>query len=274
MPFGSTTSQSQTVQISSSSGASIPYHGLLERDLAERQPDQRVDVAEPGHLGLRQRDGSSVSTTPYTGTITVSPNNSDAGLYSIPITVSLTVTGATSTIYAGPAALLFSYQATQAVPPSATGAVDQHQRARIYGQHHAMPGQSNCPTTNWLSATRVRAVTPATFSVSVATTGMTAGFCTGTVIVTYNNGTNANTSVNIPVTVDISATPLLTVTPPFGFGVVTATAGIEHGDRKPDLDAVRTDRRCVFRPPPLRRTLRRPGCSWDTLRAPRSSICR
>jgi uncharacterized protein (TIGR03437 family) len=56
---------------------------------------------------------------------------------------------------------------------------------------------------------------------------MTGGSCSGTVIVTYNNGTNGNSTVLIPVMVDISttATPLLTITPPFGFGVVTASTG-------------------------------------------------
>jgi hypothetical protein len=84
---------------------------------------------------------------------------------------------------------------------------------------------SNCPTSNWLSATTNQNVTPATLSVSVATTGMTSGFCSGNVIVTYNNGVNGNTTAIIPVLVDVSATALLTVTPPFGFGVFTATTG-------------------------------------------------
>ena len=84
---------------------------------------------------------------------------------------------------------------------------------------------SNCPSTTWLSATPNQNVTPATLSIGIVTSGMTSGFCTGTVMVTYNNGSSANTTVNIPVTVDIASTPLLTITTDNGFGVVTATVG-------------------------------------------------
>ena len=54
---------------------------------------------------------------------------------------------------------------------------------------------------------------------------MTAGTCSGTVTVTYNNGTSANATVQIPVMVNISATALITVTPDFAFGYFTATSG-------------------------------------------------
>ena len=53
---------------------------------------------------------------------------------------------------------------------------------------------------------------------------MSAGFCTGQVNVTYNNGSQ-NTTTMINVYVDISTTSLLTVTPDPGFGAVTATVG-------------------------------------------------
>ncbi len=152
------------------------------------------------------------------------PNNSDYGLYSIPISVSVTVSGATSTIYAGPDALLFSYQTTQTSPSLQLVQLTSNGTLGFTVTTTTMAA-SNCPGTNWLSATQNQGVTPATLSVSVATSGMTSGFCTGNVIVTYNNGSNANSTVIVPVTVDISSTSLLTVTPPFGFGVVTATAG-------------------------------------------------
>lgn len=224
VPFGTTTSQQQTVQVTSSTGATIPY--LLQTNVTwlTLNPVSGTTSANPVFSVFVNTTGLAVSSTPYTATIAVIPNNSDYGLYSIPITVTVTVTGATSTIYAGPDALLFSYQTTQAAPGvqlvqlTSTGTVG-------FTVSTTTMAASNCPTTNWLNATQSQNVTPATLSVSVSTTGMTAGFCSGNVIVTYNNGMNANSSVIIPVTVDIAATPLLTVTPPYGFGVVTATAG-------------------------------------------------
>ncbi len=226
VPFGTSSTQAQTVQVTSTNGASIPY-------VVQAQPTVSWLVINPTSGSTSQNPifsvyvnptGLAISNTPYTATILVSPNNSDAGLYSIPITVSATVTGATSTIYAGPGALLFSYQSTQAVPPLQLVQLTSTSVLGFSVTTTTMAA-SNCPTSNWLSATQSQGVTPATLSVSVATTGMTGGFCSGTVSVTYNNGTNANSTVIIPVTVDIAATPLLTVAPPFGFGVVTATAG-------------------------------------------------
>lgn len=224
VPFGTTTSQSQTVQISSSSGASIPY--LLQSNVTwlSVNPTSGSTSSSPVFSVFVNASGLSVSNTPYTATILVIPNNSDSGLYSIPISVSVTVTGATSTIYAGPEALLFSYQTTQSAPALQLVQLTSTSTLGFTVTTTTMAA-SNCPTTNWLNATQSQGITPATLSISVAASGMTAGFCTGNVIVTYNNGTNANSTVIVPVTVDISATSLLTVTPPFGFGVVTATAG-------------------------------------------------
>jgi uncharacterized protein (TIGR03437 family) len=225
VPLGTTSSAAQTIQISSSSGASIPYQAQPSASWLTVFPQSGTTSSNPTISVSINAAGLSVSNTPYTGTITVSPTNSDAGLYNIQIAVSVTVTGATSTIYAGPGALLFSYETAVTPTPLAVQLVQLTSNSTVgFSVTTTTMGANNCPTSNWLNATQNQSVTPATLSVSVATTGMTAGFCTGTVIVTYNNGTNANTSVNIPVTVDISSTALLTVSPPFGFGVVTATA--------------------------------------------------
>lgn len=224
VPFGTSTSQTQSVQVSSSSGASIPYLVQSNVSWLVINPTSGSTTQNPVFSVYVNASGLSISSTPYTATILVIPNNTDYGLYSIPISVSVTVSGATSTIYAGPQALLFSWQTTQAAPPLQ---LVQLTSTSVLGfaVTTTTVAASNCPTTNWLNATQSQSITPATLSVSVATAGMTAGFCTGNVIVTYNNGTSANATVIIPVTVDIAATSLLTVTPPFGFGVVTATSG-------------------------------------------------
>jgi len=231
VPLGTTSSQVQTIQVSSSSGASIPYQVQSNVSwLTLNPPASGTTAANPVLSVSVNAAGLSVSNTPYAGIITLSPNNSDAGLYNIQIAVSVTVTGATTTIYAGPQALLFSYETAVTPTPLPVQLVQLTSNTTVgFSVTTTVMGASNCPTANWLNATQNQSVTsnsqPATLSVSVATTGMTAGFCTGNVIVTYNNGTNASSTVIIPVTVDISSTAMLTVTPPFGFGVVTATAG-------------------------------------------------
>jgi uncharacterized protein (TIGR03437 family) len=224
VPFGTISSQSQTIAIGSSTGASIPYTLSTNVNWLTLSPINGNTSANPIINVSVNASGLAVSSTPYMAIINIAPTNSDFGLYSIPIAVSVTVTGAISTIYAGPAALLFGYQTTQS-PPQAQLVQLTGTTTLGFSVSTTTMGGSNCPTTNWLGATPNQMATPATMSVSVATTGMTSGFCTGSVIVTYNNGTNANTTVIIPVTVNISATPLLTVTPPFGFGVVTASSG-------------------------------------------------
>jgi uncharacterized protein (TIGR03437 family) len=220
IPFG-TTPQSQQVQLSSSNGASVPYTVLTNQSWLRTSVSNGTTAQNSVLTITADPTGLNVNPQPYTGTVTIFPANGDQ--YSLQVAVSLTVTSATTTLFAAPAALLYSYQTTQAPPnlqlvglssPTTTG----------FSVTTTNQSASNCPTSNWLVASANQFVTPATLSVSVLTTGMTAGFCSGTVIVTYNNGAQ-NTTVNIPVFVDIASTPLLTVTPDPGFGVVTASSG-------------------------------------------------
>jgi uncharacterized protein (TIGR03437 family) len=224
VPLGTTTSQQQTITVSSS-GGSIPYSvSSNQLWLIVAPPTTGNTTQNPTFSVYVNAAGLATSQTPYTGILTVSPTNSDAGLYNIQIAVSLTVTSATTQILAGPDQVLFSYQTTKTAPAAQLVQLTSSIATGFSVTTTPNPG-SNCPTTNWLTATPSQNVTPATLSISISTTGMTAGFCTGTVNVTYNNGVNPNTSVLIPVTVDIAATSLITVTPPFGFGVATASFG-------------------------------------------------
>ncbi len=225
VPFGSTVTQSQSVQLSSSNGSSVPYQAQTNQSWLSVSPTSGTTSSNSTLTIFVNPSGLNVSTTPYTGTVTVTPNNSDFGLYSVQINVSVTVTSATTTIYAAPDALLFSYETTVSSPAVQSQQVILSSPGTVQFSASAiqMTG-SNCPTATWLGVSANQNVTPATLTISVNGAGMTAGFCTGTVIVTYNNGSsNENTSVNIPVTVDIAPTPLLTIAPSSGFGVVTAT---------------------------------------------------
>jgi uncharacterized protein (TIGR03437 family) len=221
IPFGSVVTQSKQINVTSSP-AGVPYTVATNQTWLTVEP---ASGTSPNAFFLYvDASNLAVSSTPYVGTVTVYPNNADYGLYSVPITVSLTITSASTQIYAAPDALLFSDQTTltgpglQLVELSSTAAVG-------FSVTTTTTTASNCPTTNWLTWTASQDITPATLSISAATAGMTSGTCAGTVTVTYNNGTNNNATLAIPVTVDIGATPLLTVTPDLGFGVFTATVG-------------------------------------------------
>jgi uncharacterized protein (TIGR03437 family) len=222
VPFASTTTQSQSIQVTSSNGASIPYLVQTNQTWLTTTPTSGTTVANSVLTVTVNASGLAVSNTPYTGTITLYPENGDT--YVVQINVTLTVTAATSTLYAAPAALLFSYETTKAPPGVQLVSLSSTGSASFTVTTNTM-NASNCPTSNWLTAAPNQTITPATLTVSVQTSGMASGFCTGTIIITYNNGATANATVNIPVTVDIASTALLTVTPANGFGVVNATYG-------------------------------------------------
>jgi uncharacterized protein (TIGR03437 family) len=227
IPFGSTNSMQQSVQLTSSNGTSIPYSVLTSQTSGSlwltASPSSGNTTSNANLTVSANASGLSVSSTPYTGTVTITPSNGDN--YSIVINVSLTVTSATSAIYAAPAQLLFSYETTQSA--TLQPQVVQLTSAGTLGftVTASTMGGSNCPNANWLQVTPNSNVTPASLTINAVTSGMTAGFCTGTVQVTYNNGSSANTTTLIQVVVDIASTPLLTVTPSAAFGVVTATFG-------------------------------------------------
>jgi len=222
LAFGSTVTQSQSVQVTSSNGSSIPYSAQASALWLSVSPTTGNTANNSVLTITANASGLAVQSTPYMGTVTLYPQNGDN--YTVQINVQLTVTGQTSTIYAAPATLLFSYQTTQNMP--GLQLVQLESAAPVsFTVGVAQMNASNCPTSNWISLETNQSVTPATLSVGIVTSGMTSGFCTGTITVTYNNGSSANTTVNIPVTVDIASTPLLTVTPDNGFGVITATVG-------------------------------------------------
>ena len=87
-------------------------------------------------------------------------------------------------------------------------------------------GAANCGTTNWLSALAQQSPleTPNTVIVSVSTTGMTAGTCTGTVRLAYN-GVSGATETDVQVTLFVSSSALLSLSLPQGFGLATTAVG-------------------------------------------------
>ena len=154
----------------------------------------------------------------FTGNITVKPTNGDA--YSENIAVSAAVT-TTSQLTAGPADLLFSYLAGALTVPAP-------QMVQIQSSGQPTPftvttATSNCGAS-WLMAASSNSTTPAALTVTVAPNGIAPGICSGTVTLNYNSGTGQAT-LPILVTVAVSGTSELIVSPPLGFGVESVTQG-------------------------------------------------
>lgn len=147
---------------------------------------------------------TGLTAGPYTGTLTINSPTAPNGPQVV--TVTLLVTSATQ-ITALPAALVFNYQTTQPVP--------QAQQVRLSTAFAAVNFSVTTSVTScngpWLTVTPTSGTTTSTISVSVNPAGLPVGTCMGTVSVA--SGTAGNTPLNIPVTLNISNTPLLNISP-------------------------------------------------------------
>ncbi len=162
-------------------------------------------------------NSSGLTVGNFTGNITVKPTNGDP--YSENIAVSVAVS-AISQLTAGPADLLFSYQAGQVASPAA-------QTVQIQSSGQPVPFTLTTATTNcganWLTVVSNASTTPATLTISVATVGMSPGVCSGTV--TVNNNSGSGQKLPILVTVAVSNSSELVVSLPAGFGVESVAQG-------------------------------------------------
>ncbi len=162
-------------------------------------------------------DPSGLTIGNHTAIITLTPTNGDQ--YSLTITATITITDV-SELTAGPSVLRFSHQIGQS-PPQA-----QNVRLDTVGQpttFTVQSGTTNCGS-NWITTNTSGNMTPAVLSVSVNVSGMQAGICSGSVTVSFDAG-STQSSITIPVTVDVSTNALLRVSVPQGFGVVTVQQG-------------------------------------------------
>jgi len=154
----------------------------------------------------------------YAGKLTIRPANGDA--YSLTLTVALSVT-TTANVTIGPPVLFFSFQTGGAPPPSQIIQISSSAGQAI--TFSAAAAITNCPA-GWLTASSSATSTPAIVTVSVSTTGMTPGICSGSVTFTYNAGLGQQ-SVSVPVTVAVSASAELSVSLPAGIGNQSVQAG-------------------------------------------------
>lgn len=167
---------------------------------------------------------STLPVGTQTGHLTVTPNNSDASLYSLTITVTLTI-GNTAQVTAGPPLLVFSWETTQSPPAAQNVELFTTGQAAAFTLSTSTASASNCPS-GWLAAGSNSATTQnGIVSVSVSTTGMTPGVCSGTVTVNYPAGSATPQQLPIPVIVNVSNSALLSISMPQGFGIINAAQG-------------------------------------------------
>ena len=168
---------------------------------------------------------SGLAVGPYTGHLTVTPNNSDANLYNLVVTVTLNV-GNTAQVSAGPPLLVFSYQTSQNPPSAQVVQLLTQGQPSAFLLTSSVTASAGCPA-NWLSATANSLTSPqnATLTVAANIQGMTPGTCAGSVTVSYPASSLTPTTLVIPVTMNISNSALLSINFDAGFGTVTTPAG-------------------------------------------------
>jgi hypothetical protein len=225
LTFATSASQipaSQTVQVSLPAGgnpigisatSNVPW--LTVSSSSQVTPVTLTVAADPAGLAAGT----------YNGIITVRPTNGDQ--YAIPISVALTVTGTPPLLTSGPPVLLFTNQIGQGAPPAQLLQLNSNAQVLSFATSTTSTTTTNCPA-NFLQASALSAnpSTPSAVAVSVNPAGLTAGMCSGTITVTYGNpgATGPIGSIQVPVIVETSATPLLSISVPAGFGFETANS--------------------------------------------------
>jgi uncharacterized protein (TIGR03437 family) len=139
----------------------------------------------------------------YNGTINVSSTNAGNASLSVPVTLTIT---AGALLQLSPGALSFAYQIGQAQPSAQTVNV-----ASDSGSVGYTISATTTTGLNWLNLSTNTGTTPGNFVVSVNTTSLTPGPYSGTVTVTPNG--SAGPAQTIPVTLVVSNTALLLVSP-------------------------------------------------------------
>jgi uncharacterized protein (TIGR03437 family) len=153
----------------------------------------------------------------HTSSLIVRPGNGDQYFHQVFVSFSI---ADLPDLEAGPATLLFSHQ-TGASPPQAQQVALRSTGAPI--NFVAFTSTSNCGPA-WLSAVPSQTITPATLTVFVTTAGMTPGVCSGAIELRFDAGQGLE-SLQIPVTVAVSSSPMLRVTLAPGFGLVSVVRG-------------------------------------------------
>ena len=126
------------------------------------------------------------------------------------IPVTLTISGgSSSTSLTGPASMTFNYTVGQTAPASQTLSI---------GSSPAGSNSVSAAVTSgntWLSVSPASGTTPASFTVSVSTMGLTAGTLNGNIQITASGVSNS--PLNIPVTYNVTSSTLTVPSTPLTF---------------------------------------------------------
>jgi len=163
--------------------------------------------ATPGSFPI-SAVATSLSAGTYTGSITITATN-PAGepVPNSPVTIPVTLLVSVGTLSAAPASLAFTQIVGSAVPAPQSIAVTGAGSSPLNFTATA----TNSSGVNWLSVTPGAGSTPATLTVAANGSNLSQGTYVGTVTISSTGA--AGSPLNVPVTLTVSSTPSISVTP-------------------------------------------------------------
>lgn len=204
--FGSATLPTQqTVQITSSGtplSFSVNTTNVTGGNFLTVTPS---NGSTPQTLTLSLNAGTLSQLAPGTYTTNVSVLSNGAGNSPVTYPVTLNVTNNT-VLNASQSSMNFNYQIGQAQPGTQVLSISSSGQPLAFT---VTPASTNCG--NFLTATSANTTTPGQVAVGVNVNGLTAGTCTGTVSI--SSASAGNSPLIIPVTLIVSNSALLNVSP-------------------------------------------------------------
>jgi Viral BACON domain len=196
---GGTAPAAQNVAVSSS-GSAFNYTVSTSATWLTASP---TSGSTPGSVSVSVSP-QSLSAGTYTGTVTITSAGASNNPKTVAVTLNVTA-AALPTLGVSPASLTYNYQIGGSAPVAQSIALSSSGSAVSY---------TTATSATWLSATPPSGNTPATLSVSVNPSGLTAGTYNGNVTISSAGASNSPKSV--PVTLNVTAAPpsgTLTVAP-------------------------------------------------------------
>ncbi len=196
----STAAITQTVSLSSSSSSVTSFTATPTTNSGTQWLTVNPTAGSlPGGL---QVTVNPVSLLNSPGTFDAAVAINAPGTNGISIPVLVTIQGV-PTLDFSPAQLSFGYQLGTAVPAAEALTLSSSTGANVSFTAAAEP--ANCG--DWIVLNQNSGATPSTLSVSVNTSGLTAGTCTGQIAISASNASNP--SVVVPVSLLVSTLPLI-----------------------------------------------------------------
>ncbi len=203
--FGGTAPPAQTIAVTGSP-ASLSFtvaSAMLNGASANWLSATPASGSTPGSVQVAV-NGGALPIGQYTGTVTITSSGANGSPIAVPVVLNVV---SPSVLAVQPTSLSFSAIIGQAAPPAQTLAVTASGTTanvpfNVQVQFDGTVGQ-------WLVVTPLSSTAPATLSVSIAPSNLTAGTYNGHITLT---GTNTVGTVTIPVTLTVTAIPQPVVT--------------------------------------------------------------